>query len=215
VQRRELKKDEVLWWESSVAQSIAVVESGQLGVRTQRGLIAVAFRRTVVGESSILTLDGPAATRKATVFALSDGAVATEYPAEQVKDAFGVGVPRLVLRTLFGQICSNSLLILGAHVGHATLESALMGLIQGMGQCEKQIKSIRDWPAFVAAFRMLYELREATDRTRDELVDTSRLEPATVERAATTARTLFGTGDVAEYLEQFIRTEADRGRSKG
>jgi len=210
MQSHELSKDAVLWWENDVAESVGIVEKGRIGVRTGQGLIGVALSKMVIGESSILTLDGPPATRQATLFALEDGTVVTEYPASQVKDAFGVGVPRLVLRSLFGHICSNSLLVIGANLNHPVLETGLIGLIQGMGACEREIRGIKDWDAFMKAFRMLYELRNATDRMRQTLVPSENLKTETIEAASKSAKELFKSSDLVEFLEHFIHAEEER-----
>src|SRR6185436_16353603 len=113
--------------------------------------------------SAIMGVDGPTGRRTASVFALEAGTVVAEYPAAMVKEAFGVGIPRLVLRTLCGQICRNSLLVMAAHPELPAVKDSLMSLIQGMGQCEKHARKIASWHEFLVTFRLLYHLREGSD----------------------------------------------------
>src|SRR5437899_9260371 len=108
MQRRVLSMGERLWAEGDAAATLAVVESGKLGVWSDTRLIGILFPSMVLGESAILGMEGPAASRTASVSALEDGTTVTEYAPSLVKDAFGAGVPRLVLRMLCGQICRNA-----------------------------------------------------------------------------------------------------------
>lgn len=53
-----LSKDSVLWYAGDAAASLAVVESGKLGVRTGTGLVSVLRPNMVLGDTSILGLEG-------------------------------------------------------------------------------------------------------------------------------------------------------------
>jgi hypothetical protein len=127
-----------------------------------------------------------------------------------VKESFGVGVPRLVLRTLCGQICRNALLTIAAHPDQPGVESSLMGLIQGVAACEKQSRSVADWGNFLVSFRLLYHLREGSDAMRDDLLPSVDEVPEVIVRASQTARSLLKAEDIEEFVQDFLDSERER-----
>ena len=210
MERRLLAVGEQLWTEGDPATSMGVVEQGSVAIRSGGRVLGVMFERMVLGESAILGLDGPTVQRSATVDAIEDHTVVTEYPAAMVRDSFGVGVPRLVLRTLCGQICRNALLTMAAHPGQPGVEGSLMGLIQGVAACEKESRGIKQWDQFLVSFRLLYHLREGSDAMRDDLLPSRGDVPGIILRASEAARSIFKAADIPEYLEHFLDAERER-----
>ncbi len=209
MQRRTLQRGQALWEQGQPAHSIGIVEGGKLGIVNRRAVLAVLYPGMVVGEASILTLDGPPAHRSASVMALEDATVVAEYPASMVKEAFGVGVPRQVLRSLFGQICRNALIVLAEHSGEAALDTLLRGLIQGMRDSEERLRGVKTWEGFLVTFRTLYHLRDATNAIREDLVARDGKARDTIVRASATMRTLFKSDDVQSCIEAFLQAERE------
>lgn len=141
--------------------------------------------------------------------ALDDDTVVTEYPAALVRETFGAGVPRLVLRTLCGQICRNALFTIAANPQPAA-QSPLLSLIRGVVQSERQARKISTWPEFLVAFRILYHLREGSDTMRQELISDRGGVSRTVLKASKTVKGLFKAKDTIAYLEAFLETERER-----
>jgi Cyclic nucleotide-binding domain len=215
MQRRLLAAGEPFWGEGDKASSLGVVERGLVGVKNGGRLLGVLFPKMVLGESAILGLDGHEVRRTASVYALEDETVVAEYPADMVRQSFGVGVPRLVLRTLCGQVCRNALLTVAAHPGHSAVETSLMGLIQGVAACERQLREVDDWDRFLVVFRLLYHLREGSDAMRDELLPSRGEISGTIVRASEIAKSLFKADDVAEHVQPFLESERQRRRHAG
>jgi len=142
VRPRTLSAGERLWSRGEPAVSIAIVESGQLAIRDELRIFGFAFPGTVIGESAILSLGRPPAARTADVVAVSGSSV-SEYPIDVVKDAFGVGTPRLILRTLFGQICRNVLLVIAALPEGETGPQMLTGLLESLAKRERTVRVMK------------------------------------------------------------------------
>jgi len=208
--QRKLAVGEVLWREGEPALSFGVVESGKVGVSSGRRLIGVLFPKMVLGESALLGVDGPSSYRTASVHALEADTVVAEYPASIVRESFGVGIPRLVLRTLCGQICRNSLIVLASHSHVPAVKEALLGTIQGIGRCEKQLKRVTSWQDFMTLFRLLYHQRDGSNAILAALFPDDDRSPETLLRASETIREIFRAPDLVEYLEQFLRAETER-----
>jgi Cyclic nucleotide-binding domain len=209
MQMRNLPEGGQLWQEGELALSIGVVESGKVGVRSGRRLIGVLFPKMVLGESAILGVGGTAGRRTASVYALEPSVIA-EYPATMVKDAFGVGIPRLVLRTLCGQICRNTLLVMASHPDLPSVREPLMSLIQGVKSCEKHSRKIATWEEFLVVFRLLYHLREGSDGMLGDLFPGTSELTGIMVRASETIREIFRAPDLVEYLDQFLEAEKER-----
>ena len=205
---RVLGVGERLWARGEPAQSLAIVETGRLAIRDGQRVFGIAFPGTVLGESAILSLDGPAAARTADVVAVEPSTV-SEYPIAVVRDAFGVGTPRLILRTLFGQICRNALLVLAARRDGDTGSEILTALLESLSRRERSFNAITGWDDFLAAFRILYQLREASDRLRRELTPPSPLGDADLLRAAQVMRRLFSAPESVDYLRHFLEAERE------
>jgi CRP-like cAMP-binding protein len=215
MQRKVLSKGERLWAQGDPAATLAVVETGKLGVWNDTRLIGILFPSMVLGETAILAMEGPAPHRRASVSALEDGTTITEYAPSLVKDSFGAGVPRLVLRMLCGQICRNALLIIAAHSDSSPVDSILRALIEGVQRCERQVRDVEDWEHFMVAFRLLYHLRDATGTMLHELVPAGDAEETsnTLMRASKTMKEMFKTSEIEQLLEDFL--EAERLRAAG
>jgi hypothetical protein len=209
MQRRVLSKGERLWAQGDPAATLAVVETGKLGVWNDARLIGILFPSMVLGESAILAMDGHTVPRRASVSALEDGTAVTEYAPSLVKDSFGAGVPRLVLRMLCGQICRNALLLIAAHSDSSPVDSVLRALIEGVQRCERQVRDVEDWEHFMVAFRLLYHLRDASGTMLNELVPDGGAEEAsnTLMRASKTMKDLFKASDIESLLEDFLEAE--------
>lgn len=215
MERRLLAAGEKLWSEGDPADSMGVVEKGKVAVRSGDRVLGVLFERMVLGEAAILSLGGLPVRRTASVEALVDETVVTEYPASMVRSSFGVGVPRLVLRTLCGQICRNALLTIAAHQDQPAVRGSLGALIQGVAECEKQGRGITSWDQFLVSFRLLYHLRDGSDAMRDDVLSGRGGVPETILRASQVARALFKADDVIELVETFLDAERERQQHAG
>jgi hypothetical protein len=211
---RSLAAGERLWAQGEPARTIAIVETGRLAIRDDRAVFGLAFPGTVLGESAILSLGGPAARRTADVVAVEASSV-SEYPIAVVKDAFGVGTPRLILRTLFGQICRNSLLVIVQQPARDVGPQILTALLQSLASQERTFQAIAGWDDFLVAFRVLYELRDASDALRRELTSSGPLPDEALERAAHVMRTVFSAPDSIEYVRHFLEAEQQRRTMNG
>jgi CRP-like cAMP-binding protein len=210
VRPRTLAAGEKLWARGEPADTIAIVDSGQLTIRDDRQVFGIAFPGTVLGESAILSLEGAPAVRTADVVALSP-AILSIYPIDVVRDAFGLGTPRLILRTLYGQICRNALLVIAAQPGQDVAESVLTSLLESLSSCERRFAMINDWQEFMVTFRVLYELREASDVLRRDLAHAPP-EPDEMARAQAVMNRLFRSPETIEYLQPFLEAERERRR---
>lgn len=211
MQRRLLASGERLWAQGEPALCMGVVERGKLAVRTPERVLGVVFPGMVLGESAIFGLEGTQVMRTASVVALEDDTVVTEYPAELVRETFGAGVPRLVLRTLSGQICRNALLTIAASP-QPTATSPILSLIRGVVQSERQARKISTWEEFLVAFRILFNLREGSDAMRRETPECLDV-PRTILEASKTVKELFKAKDTVAYLEAFLEAEQERYRT--
>jgi hypothetical protein len=204
-----LTAGERLWARGEPASTIAIVETGRLAIRDHLRIFGFAFPGTVIGESAILSLGGPPATRTADVVALEPSTV-SEYPIAVVKDAFGVGTPRLILRTLFGQICRNVLLVIAALPEGGTGPQILTGLLESLSARERTFHGITGWDDFLSAFRVLYELRDASDAMRRALTTPGPLGEDELERAVRVMKRTFSAPESIEYLRHFLEAERQR-----
>lgn len=207
-----LAKDAVLWEEGDDARNIAVLEKGALGVRNGKRLVGIVSPRMVLGESAILAIKGETQKRTATVFALEDDSSVTEYPAFMVKQGVDKGedaLALLVLATLIGQTCRNFLIVMANQRGRAAVEVPLKGLVEGLLQSAKQLKTVGDWSDFMLAFRFHFDLRDHSARIREQLAGLTQ--PDAVRTASEMVKELFEAGDVAAHLEQMLKEEADKG----
>src|SRR5438045_3762218 len=87
-----LSRDTVLWEAGDAARGIGILEKGRLGARTEKGgLIGVMLPHMVLGDSALLGNPEAPDRRTATIFALEDDTVITEYPVGEVKADFEAG----------------------------------------------------------------------------------------------------------------------------
>lgn len=204
--RRTLARGEPLWEQGESATTLGIVEAGSLAIRQRHAVVGVLFPGMVVGEASILALDGPGAHRTASVVAREEATVVVEYPASMVRETFGVGVPRQVLRSLAGQVCRNALLVMCAHPEETAVHTLLLGTIRGMVEAEERLRSVRTWDSFLLTFRTLYALRDATNDVRMQVV-VETLEQETIVRASRTLKELFKADDFLACVAQFLDAE--------
>ncbi len=113
-----LSKRASLWEAGDAARSIGVLESGRLGVMTDRGLVGVVLPGMIVGEGAVFTLAGEKHTRTASVFALDDQTTVAEYSIFLVKQAIDDGRYDFAQELLLGlivQACRNFELTISAN----------------------------------------------------------------------------------------------------
>jgi len=200
---RRLAQGEKLWSRGDVAASIVIIEHGRLTIRDNSEFVGIAASGTVLGEGAIFGLEGVAAARTTDVVAMTPATI-TEFPVEVLKDGFVLGTPKLVLRTLFGQICRNALLVMASQPGHDVPESLLTGVIRALGECEPRFKTIKDWPQFMAAFTTLYHLREASDQWRRQLGKPGQ--SFDLPRAVEVMKGLLPSPESLDYLKPFLES---------
>lgn len=165
----QLAEGAVLWRQGEPCSTLAIVEKGRLGVIVRsRGLIGVATRGTVVGEASVLGLLGHDSRREADVVALDDDTSVTELPAVFLRDSFGVGLHRKVLRSLHAQISRGAVGALDAVKEHPAAAAMLGRLADATAVDESSIRQVRDWDEFTVLFRILLRWRAAMDELLHE-----------------------------------------------
>ena len=205
--RRVLPREGVLWWRGDAARSVGVVERGQLGVRTEAGIIDVVPVGGVVGESALLDLGGAVPTRTADVVVLEDETVVVEYDLDEVAEA--PGVPEQVLRTLMAQTARNHLVVAAAQRTHALIGAAVDGLLAMQSECALRLHDVLGPGQFYSAFRFLYRLREASDAQRRELLP-GRGSEVVARQVLETGRHRLPDAGLAALLEACLRAEAER-----
>jgi hypothetical protein len=208
MKRTVLNKGQRLWAQGEPAVTVAVIDTGKIGIWDGNHLLGLAFPKMVVGEAALLPAPHAPAQRTASIFAVEDGTTITEYPPGLVKESFGAGVPRLVLRMLCGQICRNALLTLAADRS-PVMEATLLPMIDGARKSEKLGREIKDWDAFMIAFRTLYHVRDASQHIRDKLCHDGTEEEcaATVVRASGIMKDVFKLDDIAPLVGEFLDAE--------
>jgi hypothetical protein len=180
-------------------------------VWTDRRLVGVMYPKMVLGEAALLALgEARSVNRSASVIAIEDGTLLTEYPATLVRDAMGAGVPRLVLRTLATQVCRNALLMLAAHPNEPALEHVLRGMIAGQIEGERHLKTVTTWERFLVVFEALYHLREGLDAMRGALVEPRPDFELTLVRASELSKDLLKSKDALADVLEFLDAERER-----
>ena len=208
-----LKKGAYLWEAGDTARTVAVLESGRLGVRSDESLVAVLSPRAVLGETAIFALDGIPQRRTAAIVALQDETVVVEYGVGAVRDAFQSGksgVAPLILTTLIGQVCRSALLILAANRGRPVVELPVKGLLMNLSQTAKLMKDATSWDDFYFAFGFLATLRDFADRLRDSFGGDAPGQGEAVLRASAAVGGWFSEHGLEAYIEELVQAERER-----
>ena len=162
-----LSKDSVLWYAGDAAASLAVVESGKLGVRTGTGLVSVLRPNMVLGDTSILGLEGAQPKRLATISALEEGTTVTEYPPSLVRQAADDPEHTLwkaILTMLLGQVCRNGVVLASVHEGTPFLARPFRSLVESLVEThEARFAALSTWDDFLTTYRFLAATRDYTD----------------------------------------------------
>jgi len=211
MQTRNLKKGDVLWWHGEFATTIAFVDKGRLGIKTEEGLIGIVGPPSVIGESALLAEGGVVPKRRAAVIAVQESVV-TEYPVSFVREGLGVGIPRKVLRTLIGQTITSACFVLTAHSDVPLVTQSMSALIDSLSDSKDMVKEVKDWEAFAPDFAYLFALRDAIGELRDRLVPAKYFFARSEEllRASDVLKKLIKDPELAEFLDKFIELERER-----
>ena len=208
---RKLSKGDVLWAHGELATTIAFVDDGRLGIKTEDGLINIVGPDGVIGESALLAGAGGEPTRRAAVIALQPSVV-TEYPVGFVRESIGAGLPRRILRTLIGQTITNACFVLAAHPDVPLITKSMSALIHSLAASKSMIADVRDWEAFSTDFAYLFSVRDAVGDVRARMVPVeffvTRSE-ALLDASASLKR-LVTDPDIARFLDKFIEVERER-----
>ena len=121
-----------------------------------------------------------------------------------------MGTPRLILRTLFGQICRNALLVIGTRGEGEVGTQILASLLQSLAAEERTFNGITGWDDFMVAFRVLFRLRDASDVMRRELTPTGPLPAEALDRAQKVMKRIFSAPESIDYLRAFLDAEQHR-----
>ena len=151
MQVKKLNKGDVLWWHGEFATTIAFVDKGRLGIKTEDGLIGVVGPDGVIGESALLAEGGVVPKRRAAVIAIEESSV-TEYPVSFVREGVGVGLPRKVLRTLIGQTITSACFILAAHPNAPLVTQSMTALIRSLSDSKEMVADVKNWTDFAPDF---------------------------------------------------------------
>jgi|GEM_PF-1734192 len=169
-----LSKRASLWEAGDAARSIGVLETGRLGVMTDRGLVGVMLPGMIVGESAVFTLAGEKHTRTASVFALEDDTTVSEYSIFLIKQAIDDGrydFAREILLGLIVQACRNFELASSASEDRPLVSLSIRGLQKTLtDNYLVQLESVSGWDEFLVLFRYLNHVRDFSQDVRADLV---------------------------------------------
>lgn len=211
METKKLKKGDVLWSHGESATTIAFVDSGRLGIKTEDGLVGLVGPPGVIGESALLPQGGGIPVRRAAVIAIEDSAV-TEFPASFVREGVGAGVHRKILRSLIGQTTTSACFVLAAHFDVPLVTQSLMALIQSLANSKHLVREVRDWKAFAPDFAYLFSLRNAVDQMQTDLVPARHFvsRNADLLRATDLLKAVVQDPDLGALLDKFIEVEKER-----
>ncbi|MEW6365615.1 MAG: cyclic nucleotide-binding domain-containing protein [Acidobacteriota bacterium] len=213
--RSFLSKGAVLWEFGDLARSIAVVEQGKLGIRTEKGdVIGVVLPKMILGETAIFTLDGQAPRRTATAFAMEDYTQVTEYPVLVVKgmvESGNLAIISQILKTLTGQVSRICLVLSGANRDRPVIRSTMQGLLTGIVHSAKELGTITTWDDFFRAFRFLSIFRDELGRLCGDFMPGAAVQSETLDKLSTTIKEMFGGDDsIVLQLEQFVDASREK-----
>ena len=211
MQTRKLNKGDVLWWHGEFATTIAFVDKGRLGIKTEDGLIGIVGPPGVIGESALLAEGRVVPKRRAAVIAIEESVV-TEYHVSFVRDGMGVGIPRKVLRTLIGQTITSACFVLAAHPDVPLVTQSMSALISSLSDSKEMVRDVKDWEAFAPHFAFLFALRDSIGELRNRLVPAKYFiaRSDALLRASDVLRGLVSDPEIAEFLDKFIEVEKER-----
>ena len=211
MQVKKLNKGDVLWWHGEFATTIAFVDKGRLGIKTEDGLIGVVGPDGVIGESALLAEGGVVPKRRAAVIAIEESTV-TEYPVSFVREGAGVGIPRKVLRTLIGQTVTSACFVLAAHPEVPLVTQSMSALISSLSDSKEMVADVRSWKDFAPDFAYLFALRDTIGELRARLVPAKYFvaRSEALLRASTLLKSIVTDPEIAEFLDKFIAVEKER-----
>jgi len=208
-----LSKDAVLWEAGDAAKTFAILESGKLGVKTDKGLAGVIYPNMVLGESAIMSYEGEKPRRTASVIAFEENTTVTEYPAHVVKQGFDGGqnpLAKAVLTTLIGHISRNCLVLMTAHKLNPFIALPFKSLMQSLVQTYKaQIAGITSWEDFLFTFQFLSATRDYTEQMQQKLMIASADKDA-VFKASEITHDFFKGRDELTFVKEFLTAEQER-----
>ena len=211
MQVRKLEKGDVLWAHGDLASTVAFVDDGRVGIKTEDGLINIVGADGIIGESALLAEAGVPPLRRAAVIALGPTTV-TEYPVSFVRESIGVGLPRRILRTLIGHTITSACFIMAAHPEIRLITKSMSALIHNLAESKAMISDVRDWDEFSADFAYLAALRDAVDQMRSRLVPVEFFitRSESLLRASANLKRLVADPDIAAFIDKFIAVEKQR-----
>jgi CRP-like cAMP-binding protein len=211
MQVKKLNKGDVLWWHGEFATTIAFVDSGLLGIKTEEGLINLVGKDGVIGESALLAEGGVVPKRRAAVIALEESTV-TEYPVTFVREGAGVGIPRKVLRTLIGQTVTSACFVLAAHPHVPLVTQSMSALIKSLSDSKEMVRDVKNWEDFAPDFAYLFALRDTIGELRARMVPARHFvaRNEALLRASAMLKTIVTDPEIADFLDKFIALERQR-----
>ena len=213
-----LSRGSVLWYTGDGAKSFAIVESGKLGVKTEKGLVGVVWPKMVLGEAALLALDGEEPRRTSTVFALEEGTTVVEYPPVLVKQALdeqGRTVWKAILTTLLGQICRTCIVLSAAHKGQPFVAQPFKALMQSLVQAHKdRFATLATWDDFSRTFHFLHATRDYTDAAARVLLGPFA-DRDVIVRASEMTREYFEEQGEIPFLKDFLEAAREAWTVRG
>lgn len=211
MQVRKLNKGEVLWWHGEFATTVAFVDKGLLGIKTEEGLIGVVGPEGVIGESALLAAQGVAPRRRAAVIAIEDSSV-TEYPVSFIREGSGAGLPRKFLRSLIGQTVTSACFVMAAHPDVPLVTQSMTALIRSLSESKQMVADVREWKDFAPDFAYLFALREALSELRTRMVPARHFlaRSESLLSASTQLKAVVTDPEIAAFLDRFIANEKAR-----
>jgi CRP-like cAMP-binding protein len=208
-----LSRDTVLWEAGDVARGIGILEKGRLGARTDRGLMGVMLPSMVLGDSALLSGEAGGERRTATIFAIDDDTLVTEYPVGEVRADFEAGSEDLMKHIIINQVaqtCRNMLMVIATKRGQALVDEPLGGLVRGLLADVPRISPIRTWDNALLTCRLLQDLRSLSDRLLDQLGPKPNERAEMIVNASQSLTQLSVGKDVRPIVEAFIEAERQK-----
>jgi CRP-like cAMP-binding protein len=208
-----LSRDTVLWEAGDTARGVAILEKGRLGARTDKGIVGVMLPHMVLGDSALFAGDGSNDRRTATIFAVDDDTVVSEYPVSEVRADFEAGSDELMCHIILNQvaqICRNLMMVITTKRGQAMIDEPLGGLVRGLLSDAPRVSPLKGWDNALLTCRFLQDLRSMSDRLLDQMGPKPGERADMIVNASQSLSQLPLGKDVRPIVETFIEAERQK-----
>ena len=163
-----------LWEQGDAARSVGVVESGRIGIMTDRGLIGSVLPGMIIGENAVFTLLGEKRPRAASYFAMEEDTTVTELSIFYFKSLLDEGrydSGQQLLISIIVQSCRDLELVSKQSEHLPLIVTSLNAMMRRITESySAQLSKVNNWESFVQMFRYLAHLRDFSWSARETLV---------------------------------------------